>query len=227
MKNIKNVFKKYRSSLSSKMIPVFALGFLSMLPNTLWANAAAPGVRSANIVIDFKSPNPVTAVDKRMDIVIGESRFEQKVRADNRQKELDLARVNQSRNVYSRESTVRTSGPSINEKRDIVKDIASRNGIDWKILEAVWEVESGKSWDRSVTSYAGAQGPMQFLPSTFRHYAAPGANINSARDSLEAGAKLLALAGAATGNIDQALFSYNHSGAYVSKVKRVASSIND
>lgn len=227
MKNVNNVFSKYSWNLSNKVVLILILGFLSLLTDTIWAKSDRQSFVTANILVDYNSPNPAIITSKRIDIVVGESRFEEQVKADNRQKELDLARLAQSREVYSRESVARTSGPSINEKRGLVKDIASRNGIDWKILEAVWEVESGKSWDRSVTSYAGAQGPMQFLPSTFRHYAAPGADINSARDSLEAGAKLLALAGAANGNIDQALFSYNHSGAYVSKVKRVASSINE
>lgn len=227
MKNINNVFTKYSRNLLNKVVLILILGFLSVLPDTISAKSAGQSSVTTNILVDYNLPNPAILAGKRIDIVVGESRFEDQVKSDNQQKELDLAKSAQYREVYSRESIARTSGPSINEKRGLVKDIASRNGIDWKILEAVWEVESGKSWDRSVTSYAGAQGPMQFLPSTFRHYAPPGANINSARDSLEAGAKLLALAGGANGDIDQALFSYNHSGAYVSKVKRVASSINE
>lgn len=227
MKNTKNVLTKYRRNLSNKVVLILILGFLSLLSETIWAKSTGQSSVTTNILVDYNSPNPAAIAIKRIDIVVGESRFEDQVKTDNQQKKLYLAKLAQSREVYSLEGLARTSGPSINEKRGLVKDIASRNGIDWKILEAVWEVESGKSWDRSVTSYAGAQGPMQFLPSTFRHYAAPGANINSARDSLEAGAKLLALAGGASGNIERALFSYNHSDAYVSKVKRVASSINE
>ena len=212
-----------------KIIPIIFLGFLTLLPKTIFADLNAPTeIVKTNIVFDFNSPEPVkSSLNNPINIIVGESRYEQKIRSDQKQKELKLSKNIKKREVINRESIDRTSGPSIEEKRSIVKEIAAKNSFDWRILEAVWEVESGKSWDRSVTSYAGAQGPMQFLPSTFRHYSAPGDNINSARDSLEAGAKLLSSAGAANGNVDKALFAYNHSTAYVTKVKRIASSITE
>lgn len=158
-------------------------------------------------------------------ILVGESENETKIRVAQEQKrEQDISAS--KRDVITRETPSRTSGPSFDEKRRIVKEIASKYNMDWKVLEAVWEVESGKSWDRDVRSYAGAQGPMQFLPSTFRHYAEPGASITSAIDSLHAGANLLSSAGASSGNVEKALFAYNHSSSYVAKVKRIAGSIN-
>ena len=97
-------------------------------------------------------------------------------------------------------------------------------------MEAVWQVESGKQFYTAVRSYAGAQGPMQFMPGTWRGYALDGngdgvKNINDARDSLFGAAKLLAVNGAASGNIDGALLRYNHSLSYVAKVKRLAAAI--
>src|SRR3990167_674956 len=219
MKNILNVFANQKGISWNKVFPIFILGLLSILPSTIWVDSVFPVNQTVGVIIDFQSSDLIkNASNRQIDIVVGQSRDEQQIRADLGRKALELAKNTQNREVYSRESTIRISGPSNDEKRSIVKDIASRNSIDWKVLEAVWEVESGKSWDRSVVSSAGAQGPMQFLPSTFRHYAVSGASITSARDSLEAGAKLLASAGAASGNVDQALFSYNHSSAYVSKV---------
>lgn len=158
-------------------------------------------------------------------IIVGESENETKIRiAQERKRQQDISAS--KRDVITRETANRTSGPSFDEKRRIVKEIASKYDMSWKVLEAVWEVESGKSWDRDVRSYAGAQGPMQFLPSTFRHYAEPGAKITSAIDSLHAGANLLSSAGASSGNVEKALFAYNHSSSYVAKVKRIADSID-
>lgn len=177
-----------------------------------------------HIKLAVDRPIPVVGFSaQKIDIKVEESVSEKNAR-EQREQQLQSQSI-APRTVLARETPERSSGPSQEEKRTLVKQIAQAHGIDWKILEAVWEVESGKSWDRSVTSYAGAQGPMQFLPSTFRHYAPDGASITSAHDSLNAGASLLSAAGASTGDVDSALFSYNHSTAYVAKVKRVADSI--
>jgi membrane-bound lytic murein transglycosylase B len=116
------------------------------------------------------------------------------------------------------------------EKREWAQKAASTWGIDWQLLWAVWKIESGTQMSTTVRSYAGAQGPLQFMPGTWRAYAQDGngdgvKNINDARDSLFAAAKLLAANGAAEGNVDGALLRYNHSLAYVAKVKQIAASI--
>ena len=116
------------------------------------------------------------------------------------------------------------------EKRAWAQKAASAWGIDWKLLWAVWKVESGTQMSTAVRSYAGAQGPLQFMPGTWRAYAQDGngdgvKNINDARDSLFGAAKLLAVNGADRGNIDGALLRYNHSLSYVAHVKRIAASI--
>ncbi|HET6911549.1 MAG TPA: lytic transglycosylase domain-containing protein, partial [Mycobacteriales bacterium] len=48
-------------------------------------------------------------------------------------------------------------------------------GLSWTVLAAIGQVESGHGRDTS-TSYAGAMGPMQFLPETFDAYAVDGDN---------------------------------------------------
>ena len=70
------------------------------------------------------------------------------------------------------------------------------------------------------------------MPGTWRGYAQDGngdgtKNVFDARDSLFAAAKLLAVNGASTGNVDGALLRYNHSSAYVAKVKRIATGLSD
>lgn len=218
-------FVKNLSRFSTKNIKFITLTalLLTVIISNPEAAYSAKSVNkyAGNIIFSPDRANPVLGYHvSPITFVVGQSRKEAENKAI-------AARVSNTstREVISRENTSRTSAPSQDEKRQIVKGIASRYGIDWKILEAVWEVESGKSWDRDVRSYAGAQGPMQFLPSTFRHYAPQGANINSALDSLEAGANLLSQAGARDGNVDKALFSYNHSTSYVNKVNRIANSI--
>lgn len=122
-----------------------------------------------------------------------------------------------------------TPDPGNEQKRCLVQNIANQYQVDWKILEAIWQVESGKSWDRLVTSSDGAQGPMQFLPSTFRKYAQDGdgdgdATIENSADALASAANLLK-----TNNLsndtERAIFSYNHSTQYVNKVLTIAENI--
>lgn len=106
---------------------------------------------------------------------------------------------------------------------------AAKVGIadQWKILAAVWQKETGKSGDSCIVSKADgrATGPMQFMPSTFRAHAEPGANICDASDALAAAADLLKESGLDKGDADRALYSYNHSTAYVQSVKQIAHSI--
>lgn len=113
---------------------------------------------------------------------------------------------------------------SLGDLRVLYREAANKYGIDWRLIEAVHQIESGKSTSTCKTSYAGAMGPMQFLRSTFNHYS-EGGNICDLRSSVFAAANLLSKSGASEGRIDDALFSYNHSSSYVAKVKRIMESI--
>lgn len=99
---------------------------------------------------------------------------------------------------------------------------AARTGIDWTYLAAINYIESDFGRNLGPSS-AGALGPMQFLPATFREYGG-GGDIMSARDSIQAAALLLARNGAPA-NYDRALVNYNHSGDYVAAVKAYAAAI--
>jgi hypothetical protein len=94
-------------------------------------------------------------------------------------------------------------------------------GIPWQVLAAINEVETDYGRDLSVSS-AGAEGWMQFLPSSWARY---GVDVNgdgyedpyNPADAVFAAARYLAAAGGAT-HIRAAIFAYNHSPAYVEAV---------
>jgi membrane-bound lytic murein transglycosylase B len=94
-----------------------------------------------------------------------------------------------------------------------------RFGVHWSILAAVNFVESAFGRVRSA-SEAGARGPMQFLPATWRQYGM-GGDIDDPRDAILAAANYLRRSGA-PGDLDRALFAYNHSTSYVRAILRFA-----
>jgi soluble lytic murein transglycosylase-like protein len=91
----------------------------------------------------------------------------------------------------------------------------SRFRVDWELVAAVMYVESKFGRVRS-TSTAGAQGPMQFIPSTWSAYGM-GGDVHDPHDSIMGAANYLHRSGAPS-HERQALFAYNHSGAYVNAV---------
>ncbi len=99
-------------------------------------------------------------------------------------------------------------------------DAAQRRfGVHWSILASVNFVESAFGRVRSA-SEAGARGPMQFLPSTWRAYGM-GGDIDDPRDAILGAANYLRRSGARN-DMNSALFAYNHSRAYVRAIRRFA-----
>jgi cell wall-associated NlpC family hydrolase len=109
-------------------------------------------------------------------------------------------------------------------------------GLPWGVLAGIGKVESdhGRSDAPGVHSganYAGAEGPMQFEPATFKQYAVDGdhdrkLNVYDPADAIYTTAEMLCTDGAASGTpagIRQAIFAYNHSGAYATDVLAWAS----
>jgi membrane-bound lytic murein transglycosylase B len=105
--------------------------------------------------------------------------------------------------------------------------VSQQTGVPWQLLAAVHRVETGQSGTTSRTSYAGATGPMQFMPATFNHYAVDGngdgiKDIHNIDDAMLTAGRYLAAGGAAKGQYSTALYNYNHSWSYVSKVTGIA-----
>ncbi len=110
-------------------------------------------------------------------------------------------------------------------------------GLDWTILAGIGKVETdhGRSHLPGVASgrnFAGAEGPMQFLPATFDAYARPvpdgGVNPPSPYDppdAIYAAARMLCANGAANGqDVHGAIYAYNHTETYVADVLAAAES---
>ena len=94
--------------------------------------------------------------------------------------------------------------------------------VPWAYLAAVHLVETRMGRIRG-TSTAGAQGPMQFLPSTWARWGG-GGDINDAHDAIMAAGRYLAASGAPA-DLHRALYSYNHSEHYVRAVTLYAQQI--
>ena len=205
----------------------------AILPLQGTALAAEPPVASVALVLDINSIHNMVSIPTRstLAVTVVESKAQEQDRFA-REEQAKLAATRSKRSVVPVAQSSAVVGPtdvSLEQKRALVQKAAAAYDIDWKMLEAVWQVESGKRWITAVRSYAGAQGPMQFMAGTWRHYAVDGngdgaANINEAEDAVYGAAKLLAANGGST-NIDRALFAYNHAQWYVDKVKNVAASI--
>ena len=99
------------------------------------------------------------------------------------------------------------------------REAEAASGVGWNYLAAINLIETRLG---SVVgpSSAGAQGPMQFLPSTFAAYG-EGSDIYSPRDSIMAAGRYLAANNFAA-NHDGALYRYNNSSQYVQAVNDYA-----
>ena len=113
--------------------------------------------------------------------------------------------------------------PPTDELTGYYREAEARFGVPWAYLAAVHLVETRMGRIRG-TSTAGAQGPMQFLPATWKAYGM-GGDINDPRDAIFGAANYLKANGGAAGRMDNALYRYNHSNRYVRAVTLYAQQI--
>jgi len=101
-------------------------------------------------------------------------------------------------------------------------------GLSWTVLAAIGEIESGDGANEGPSS-AGAEGPMQFLPSTWAMWGTDGfgqtgiPDIWNPLDAVPSAARLLCASGGGnTATLPGAIFAYNHATWYVNEVLALA-----
>jgi hypothetical protein len=112
--------------------------------------------------------------------------------------------------------------PPLSDLVSFYREAQARYRVGWNYLAAIHLVETkfGRVKNESV---AGAQGPMQFIPSTWAIYG-NGGDIHDPHDAILAAANLLHTNGAPPAYA-RALRAYNDSGLYVDAVTRYAREI--
>jgi hypothetical protein len=102
-------------------------------------------------------------------------------------------------------------------------------GLSWTVLAAIGQIESGDGQNMGPST-AGALGPMQFLPATWKAWGINGFGeagppaVMDPFDAVPSAARMLCADGAAAGGqgLRQAIFDYNHANWYVDEVLTLA-----
>ncbi|MDE3192568.1 MAG: lytic transglycosylase domain-containing protein [Chloroflexota bacterium] len=98
------------------------------------------------------------------------------------------------------------------------REAESKYGVPWYYLASINLVESRMGRIRGLST-AGAQGPMQFIASTWASYG--DGDVNDPHAAILAAGKYLKAAGA-PGDMAKALYAYNHADAYVKAIEGYA-----
>ena len=93
-------------------------------------------------------------------------------------------------------------------------------GIEWEFLAAINLIETGMGRIRGLSS-AGAQGPMQFLPTTWAESGIGEGDINNPSDAIAGAARYLVRRGGPS-DMPGAIWGYNNSDDYVTAVRAYA-----
>lgn len=112
--------------------------------------------------------------------------------------------------------------PSIDELTGDYHAAEAESGVGWNYVAAINFVETRFGSINGVST-AGAEGPMQFLPSTWASYGS-GGDVHSPRDAIMAAGRMLAAEGF-TNDHDRAIYAYNHAHEYVQAVDDYAALI--
>lgn len=213
---LKNYHRISAFTMATKLVTfVIVLAVFPMAASSAqWSAQDKPAT-----VITFSKTNPfaLSLADNTKPIEIGPSRFD-----------VEQKRVNDWTIINDQvRPTESVSHDDPTEFRPIYQAAGQQFGIPWQLIEAVHQVETGKSGSTANRSYAGATGPMQFMPGTWNAYAIDGngdgvADITDVTDAIYTGANYLAKSGADEGRYDEAIYNYNHSQSYVNTVKTIA-----
>ena len=218
LRNLTNTLATYQS-----LTRLFAVGMILTVLPSVGVPARAQGFPSTeDRLVLTRGVRPLAQVEQRVTIVPGESLADRAAR--------EAAEAKRRTAVAPRPvaATVRTAAypPCPASFRPFYQEVGPRFGVPWQVLEAIHQVESGKSCHTSRRSFAGAVGPMQFLPSTWRRYGwdCDGDGVKDITNAFDAicGAAHHIGTGLTGLPLARAIYNYNRSWSYVNKVMTIA-----
>lgn len=109
------------------------------------------------------------------------------------------------------------------ELERLYREAEAATGIDWTFLAAINLLETGYGRIDGLST-AGAQGPMQFLPTTWEEVS--DGDIDDPHDAIPAAARYLVRRGGPD-DMHDALWGYNNSNSYVAAVTHYANLFRD
>jgi soluble lytic murein transglycosylase-like protein len=222
---IRRTSRGSKKSILSKKLALVIMATLFLMASTP-TEAQTPDRVSAdqiNIKLSTESANLLMNTDSIPRIVPGESAVQKEARlkAEAEKARLDALR----RNTIAREYR-KYIDPTDFEQ--IYINAGNRFGVEPMLLKAIHIVETGASGSTNRRNPSGAQGPMQFLPSTFRAHAVDGNgdgiyDINNVEDAIFSASRYLVDCGYP--NLKKALWGYNPSNSYYFRVVNLAHSL--
>jgi len=225
---------EWNKYIIKKSILVLALSAASFIvaisPQTIKADndaaVAETTVTASVLALDTNSPKVLTLKSNVSVITPGESKNQAEIKAQKaaaaKAKALTVSTT--SRDTVTRERRVYTDPTNFDE---IYQRASDAYGVNPMLLKAIHTVETGASGSTTRSNASGATGPMQFLPSTFRAYGVDGngdgiKDISNVEDAVFSAAKYLVACGYP--NVKTALWGYNPSTRYYTKVMSLAQS---
>jgi membrane-bound lytic murein transglycosylase B len=224
-------WNKYILKKSILALVLIAASFIvTISPNTILADNGPVDVEYIQtpsvLVFDTSSPKVLTVKSNVSVITPGESQNQVEIKAQSvaAAKAKALAISTASRDTVTRERRVYTDPTNFDE---IYQRASDAYGVNPMLLKAIHTIESGASGSTTKSNASGATGPMQFLPSTFRTYGVDGngdgvKDIANVEDAIFSAAKYLVACGYP--NVKTALWGYNPSTRYYTKVMSLAQS---
>jgi hypothetical protein len=218
-----------RARLGLRLGGSYELAAASRQPVTFGA-AASLGVAGVDLVVDSATSGKLGLVHQVAALISAPGAGMTALTAEFRAILGATARIENLRQQQLPIASVPSSGlPST--YLELFKASAARYcpGLSWTVLAAIGQIESADGTNVGPSS-AGALGPMQFLPSTWKIWGTDGfgqtgpPDIMNPYDAVPSAARLLCADGAAAGgrSLAGAIFGYNHANWYVSEVLALA-----
>lgn len=239
--NLKTNLRSKVQTVTSKMAlhRMSSFIFLSILlpviisPNASLIRTDRVEAKTNVIKLSVDSPTILVSGNKISEIKPGESQEDKKAREKSEAEAKAAADAQAKTKSASSRSVVARENRVYNDPSDftsIYQRAEAAYGVDARILRAVHLVETGGSGSSGITNHggSGAQGPMQFMPSTWRRHGVDGngdgiVDINNVEDAIFSAAAYLKACGYP--NVQKALWGYNPSTAYYNKIMGIARSL--